>query len=57
MNKPGPGAYTDGKPFGQGVPTHSIRGKPNDIAGPDFPGPGTYNANIDPTKSSSPQYK
>lgn len=56
-NKPSPGTYSDGKKFGEGVPTHSIRGKPNDLAGPDVPGPGTYNANLSPTKASSPSYR
>ena len=29
-SSPGPGIYDSGKKFGEGVPTHSIRGRPRD---------------------------
>lgn len=56
-NLPGPGTYTDGKKFGEGVPTYSIRGRPNDMNPEDIPGPGTYQANYEMTRAHSPSYK
>lgn len=57
IEKPGPGSYPEGKKFGEGIPTYSIRGKPNDQRPNDVPGPGQYNDKSDAIKYQSPSYK
>ena len=52
-NLPGPGNYSNDKPFGQDAPTFSIRAKPQDHPSNSNPGPGAYDPSADVVRDSA----
>lgn len=54
---PGPGNYEDGKTFGKGGVSASIRGKRSDMKSLDVPGPGSYEFSRNAIKEKVFTYK